>query len=233
MPVYHTPMPITKEPALLGPLLVVYLVAFQDRLCTFQIMLRTISILAFLLVLGACELFTPRDSEPPIDVLDPYAWVPPTSPEFVLQNLANAFPAHKPNYHLDVLGNSNETGAAFTFYPDQGVASSQPGVFDNWGYVEEENFIAKLFESLNTENLQRLEWEIEQLSPIDDRYEIITDYHLTLSYGESENPLPSQLKGQATLTLIQNVDLLYEIAVWQDLKSDSLPCWSDLKTLVQ
>lgn len=186
-----------------------------------------------LLLLGACELFTPRESEPPIDVIDPYAWVPPTSPEIVLQNLSNAFPAHKPNYHLDVLGNSEETGAIFSFLPDQGVASSQPGVFDNWGYVEEENFITKLFDVLDEEGLQRLEWEVEQLSPIDDRYEIITDYSLTLAYEQSGLTLPAQLKGQATLTLIQNVDLLYEISGWQDLKSDSLPCWSDLKTLVQ
>jgi hypothetical protein len=85
---------------------------------------------------------------------------------------------------------------------------------------------------LNEEGLPRLEWEVEQLSPIDDRYEIITDYHLTLFYGEAEPLLPEQFKGQATLTLVQNVDLLYEISVWQDLKSDTLPCWSDLKTLV-
>jgi len=189
--------------------------------------------LSVLLLLAGCELFTPRESEPPIDVLDPYAWIPPTSPEMILQNLANAFPAHKLNYHLDVLGNNDETGVAFAFLPDQGVSSSQPGVFDNWGYVEEENFITKLFEVLNQDGFQRLVWEIEQLSPIDDRYEIITDYYLTLSYGESETPLPTQVKGQATLTLVQNIDQLYEISVWQDLKSDTLPCWSDLKTLVQ
>ncbi|NQT62279.1 MAG: hypothetical protein HQ556_04910 [Candidatus Marinimicrobia bacterium] len=217
----------------MGQPFALYLVAFQGRLCTFQIMLRIISILAVLFVLGACELFTPRDSEPPIDVLDPYAWVPPTSPEIVLQNLANAFPAHKLNYHLDVLGNSDETGASFAFFPDQGVASLQPGVFDNWGYVEEENFITKLFEILNEDGLQRLEWERTDFLPIDDHFEIITDYHLTLAYGESETLLPRQFKGQATLTLVQNVDLLYEISIWQDLKSDSLPCWSDLKTLVQ
>jgi len=192
----------------------------------------TITLLGIFL-LSSCELFTPRDSETPIDVLDPYAWVPPTSPEIVLQNLANAFPAHKLNYHLDVLGNSDETGVAFTFFPDQGVASSQPGVFDNWGYAEEDNFITKLFETLSKEGLQHLEWEVKESSPIDDRYEIITDYHLTLDYGETERSLPEQLRGQATLTLIQNIDLLYEISVWQDLKSDTLPCWSDLKTLVQ
>jgi len=192
----------------------------------------TITLVTILLLTG-CELFTPRDSEPPIDVLDPYAWVPPTSPEIVLQNLANAFPAHKLNYHLDVLGNNDETGVAFAFFPDQSVASSQPGVFDNWGYVEEENFITKLFEELNNEGLQRLEWENTDFLPLDDRFEIITNYHLTLSYGGSETPLPEQFKGQATLTLVQNVDLLYEISVWQDLISDTLPCWSDLKTLVQ
>ena len=199
----------------------------------FQLMKWFVFTLSALLFLAGCELFTPRDSEPPIDVLDPYAWVPPTSPEIVLQNLANAFPAHKLNYHLDVLGNSDETGASFTFFSDQGVASSQPGVFDNWGYVEEENFITKLFETLSQDGLQRLEWERTDFLPIDDHFEIVTDYHLTLAYGESETPLPEQLKGQATLTLVQNVDLLYEISIWQDLKSDSLPCWSDLKTLVQ
>lgn len=188
-------------------------------------------ITVIVLFIMSCELFTPRDSEPPVDVLDPYAWVPPTSPEIVLQNLSNAFPAQKLNYHLDVLGNSDER--SFAFIPDQGVASSQPGVFDNWGFVEEENFITKLFETLNHEGLQRLEWEIEQLSPIDDSYEIITDYHLTLSYGETETPMPGQFRGQATLTLVQNIDQLYEISVWQDLKADTLPCWSDLKTLVQ
>ena len=196
-------------------------------------MLRLISILTVLLLLGACELFTPRESEPPVDVIDPYAWVPPTSPEIVLQNLSNAFPAHKPNYHLDVLGNREDTGSLFSFFPDQGVASAQPGVFDNWGYVEEENFVTKLFETLSADGLQRLEWQVEQLSPVDDRYEIIADYQLTLSWGESETPMPQEYRGQATLTLLQNVDLLYEISVWQDLKSDSLPCWSDLKTLVQ
>lgn len=208
-------------------------ICFWVPIVYFQLMKWFVYTLFITLLLAGCELFTPREPEPPIDVLDPYAWVPPTSPEFVLQNLASALPAHKLNYHLDVLGNSDETGEAFTFFPDQGVASSQPGVFDNWGYVEEENFITKLFESLSVEGLQRLEWDIEQLSPIDDRYEIITNYQMTLSFGDSDTPLPTQLKGQATLTLVQNVDLLYEISVWQDLKSDTLPCWSDLKTLVQ
>lgn len=180
-----------------------------------------------------CELFTPRESDPPIDVLDPYAWMPPTSPEIVLQNLSNAFPAHKQNYHLDVLANNEEAGPRFLFFPDQGVASSQPGVFDSWGYAEEENFAAKLFQSLDEDGLQRLVWTVDQLSPIDDKYEIITDYSITLSYQDNEATLPRQLEGQATLTLVQNTDLLYEVAVWQDLKLDSLPCWSDLKTLVQ
>lgn len=196
-------------------------------------MKRLFLVFTSLFILSSCDLFTPRESEPPIDISDPYAWIPPTSPEIVLQNLANAFPAHKPNYHLDVLSNNVETGSNFAFDPDQGVASLQPGVFDNWAYVEEENFITKLFEALNEENLQRLDWEIEQLSPFEDSYKIIADYHLSLSYGDNESALPGEFSGQATLTLVQNADLLYEVSHWQDLSSDSLPCWSDLKTQVQ
>ncbi len=189
-----------------------------------------ISILIILIFLVACELFTPRDSEPPIDTSDPYAWKPPTSPEMVLENLSSAFPAHKLNYHLDVLSNNPETGTVFVFYPDEGVAASlQPG----WGYMEEESFITKLFQSLNKTGLQRLEWQDELLSPFEDRYEVIADYELTLSYIESQTHLPSQLTGQATLTIVQNADLLYEITTWKDFKSDTLPCWSDLKAEVQ
>ncbi len=192
-----------------------------------------ISILLLFLLLSGCELFTPRESEPPLNTSDPYAWKPPTTPEIVLENLSNAFPAHKINYHLDVLGHDSESSMSFSFLPDQGVASSQPGVFDAWGYIEEENFMSKLFQFLSEEGLQNLEWQIEQLSPIEDRYEIIAGYQLTLSYQDNLAPLPNQIKGQATLTLNQNSDLLYEISLWQDLKSDTLPCWSDLKTLVQ
>ena len=189
------------------------------------------SIFLFLFLISSCELFIPREAEPPINTSDPYAWKPPTSPEIVLENLSTAFSAQKLNYHLD--GLANDSGQVFTFFPDQGVASAQPGVFDAWGYVEEENFITKLFQSLNQDNRQSLDWQIEQLSPIDDRYEIIAEYQLTLSYLESRAPPPNDVRGQATLTLVQNADLLYEVSVWHDLKSDTLPCWSDLKTQVQ
>ncbi len=180
-----------------------------------------------------CELFTPRESEPPIGISDPYAWRPPTSPEIVLENLSNAFPAQKLNYHLDVLSHDLGSGVSFLFIPDQGVASSQPGIFDNWGYTEEESFITKLFQTLNGDGLQRLDWQIDRLSPTGDQYEIIADYQLTMSYLEGNALLPNKVSGQATLTLVQNADLLYEISTWQDLKSDTLSCWTDLKTLVQ
>ncbi len=172
----------------------------------------------------------PREAEPPLNTSDPYAWKPPTTPEIVLENLANSFPAHKLNYHLDVLSHNPEDGTGFTFFPDESVTSA---IFETWGYEKEEDFITNLFQSLNQDNLQRLDWQVVSLSPIDDQFEIIADYQLTLSFHESRAPLPSSLSGQATLTLVQNTDLLYEVLVWQDLKSDTLPCWSDLKTLVQ
>lgn len=196
-------------------------------------MLRLITISMILFLMISCDLFTPRDPEPPIDENDPYAWRPPTSAETVLENLSSAFPAHKLNYHLDCLSKGVDGSGGFVFYPDQGVAVSQPGVFDNWGYDEEENFITKLFQEIQEGDLQRLDWEIVQSSSLEDRYEIIADYELGLSYTAARGGLPDMLAGQATLTLVRNDDLLYEISVWQDLKSDTLPCWSDLKILVQ
>jgi len=189
--------------------------------------------ISVLLLLTSCELFTPREPDPPVNTADPYAWKPPTSPEIVLEDLANAFPAHQLTYHLDVLKQPTDGTPGFSFIPDEGVASPQPGTFDNWDYVAEENFLTKLYQTLDANGLQHLDWQINQLSPIEDHYEIIANYALTLTYLESRESLPTRLRGQAILTLVQNTDLLYEISIWQDLKADTLACWSDLKTLVQ
>ncbi len=196
-------------------------------------MFRASIILLLFLFLWTCELFVPRDSEPPINTNDPYAWKPPTAPEIVLENLANAFPAHKTNYYLDGLSFDPETALKFSFLPDQSVATSQPGIFTDWGYAEEENFITQLFQILNENDLQRLEWTIQQSSSLENRYEIIADYMLSFSYQGTRSPLPNQLKGQAILTLVQNTDQLYQVSLWQDSKNDTLPCWSDLKALIQ
>lgn len=196
-------------------------------------MKRSVLITMFLFTLSACELFTPREPDPPINISDPYAWRPPTSPEIVLENLANAFPAHKINYFLDVLSQNEEPGPGFTFIADPGVASSQPGVFDVWGYTEEEKFITQLFQILSEDGFQRLDWLEDQLNPDGDHFEIVANYQLSLAYSEDGSSLPSLLKGQATLTIIQNADLLYEISSWQDFAADSLASWTELKALVQ
>ena len=41
------------------------------------------------------------------------------------------------------------------------------------GYSEEEKFITKLFQLLSEDGFQRLDWHEDQLSPIDDHFEII------------------------------------------------------------
>lgn len=192
-----------------------------------------ISILLTIFLLTSCDLFIPREPDPPIKTPNPYAWKPPTTPEIVLDNLSNAFPASKKNYYLDVLSHNLDTGNGFVFLPDPGVASSQPGVFDAWGYDAEETFITKLFQSLDASGLQRLTWQTDQVSPIDNYYEIIADYQITLTYSENSAAFPVLLGGQATLTLTQNSDLLYEVSQWEDLKSDSLQCWTELKALIQ
>ena len=186
-----------------------------------------------LLALGSCELFSPREAEPPIDTTDPYAWKPPTTPEIVLENLSNSFPAGKRNFYLDVLKHTQDGTQDFVFVPDPVIATSQPGVFDNWGYEEEENFVTKLFESLQDGGFQRLDWEVDQISPLGDTYEVITDYRMTLSYKSGNETLPVQLGGQATITMVENSELIYEIVRWEDLNSDTLQCWTEIKALVQ
>ncbi len=192
--------------------------------------------IVIILILGTllgCELFEPRTAEPPGNQVDPYSFQQPTTPEKVLENISNAFPASKQDYYLDVLveGLADETG--FAFDPDPAVAEGHGGLFDNWGYVEEATFITNLFQRMSESGIQNFQWSDLQLETIGDQTQIQAVYAAQLSLIQSRDPLPTHLAGRAYLTLLRGEDQLYRILTWQDLSTDTLPSWSELKASLQ
>ena len=184
-----------------------------------------------LLLLSACELFIPREPEPPGGNVTPYTFKPPTSPEIVLENIAIALPAFQPDHLLNVLVAPNNDEASFVFLPDPATAEASGGLFDNWGYPEEQNFINSLIQRLAENGLQDILWEDVQVTNIEDQTEVQANYSIQLTFEEERGALPEQLAGESFLTLVRGDDQLYRVLIWQDedIPTDSLPCWSDLK----
>jgi hypothetical protein len=188
-------------------------------------------VLIFSLLVTTCDLFMPRDPEPPGGDVTPYTFKPPTSPEIVLENIAIALPAFQPDHLLNVLVAPNTTDENFVFIPDPATAEASGGLFNSWGYPEEQSFLNSLIQRLAENGLQDILWDEIQVTSIEDQTEVQANYSIQLTYTEQRGALPEQLAGETFLTLIRGDDQLYRVLVWQDedITSDSLPCWSDLK----
>ncbi len=191
---------------------------------------RNILCLASLL-LSACELFAPRAAEPPGGEITPYSFKPPTTPELLLEDISIALPAFQADHLLKVLVEDSVAGESFRFLPDPSVAETSAGLFDDWGYLEEQDFLVALIQLLSPNGLQDFSWENTQVTTLSDQTEIQARYAVQLNFGPLRDNPPDALAGQAYLTLVRGEDQLYRVLVWQDedLPNDSMPSWSALK----
>jgi hypothetical protein len=78
-----------------------------------------------------CGLFEPRTPEPPGGG---GTWVPPTTPEIVLENMINSMDQKVIGNYVQNL--TADTGSPFVFHPDPSdsfdLSSTFAGVYDNW-----------------------------------------------------------------------------------------------------
>lgn len=192
-------------------------------------------ILTASILLSGCELFQPRDPQPPSENTSPYQWLQPTTWEIVLTDLELAFKALNQKYFLDVLADTATGEVGFVFIPDPHVAHTSGQDFTNWGYVEESQFLEAIFSRLSSDTLNTLTWfnKIETtLSP--DQMQIQADYQLHLKFkSASREAYPEHLSGQALLLIELQNNNYWQITRWQDydIPTDSLHSWTYLKTL--
>ncbi|MCF7797246.1 MAG: hypothetical protein K9N11_02505 [Lentisphaeria bacterium] len=190
-------------------------------------------VLVGFLFLAACELFQPRDPQPPSDGNSPYQWLQPTTWEIVLTDLELAFKALNQKYFLDVLADTATSDEGFTFIPDPNVAHTSGQDFTNWGYTEESQFLEAIFSRLSTDTTNTLTWfnKIETTLSLDEM-QIQADYQLHLKFKTaSRETYPEHLSGRALLLIKRQNNNYWQITRWEDAGNDSMPSWTYLKTL--
>jgi hypothetical protein len=197
----------------------------------FSTMSKSVSLIILILLAG-CDIFTPRVAEPPDIISDPYAWIIPNTPELVLDNIANAIKGKSKENYINCLY-QDTLASSYNFVPDPSVLQQYSGIFSNWNIQSEETFINSLLNLIPDGSLNQFTWSHIQMldaltSPI-----IQADYIMNLSLSSSRDNIPAQSSGTAIFTLQLTQDNIYQIAIWEDLASDTLATISLLKAMLQ
>ncbi len=185
--------------------------------------LLIITMILALLVACAKNPFSSRDSEAPFE--EAGTFIPPTSPEIVLDNLRLA-------YEEMVIGNfieSLDSNFVFVFDYIEGTL-----IDTSWGFAQEINLTGNLFADFRGDKANRqiaiefFEQSEQQDILLDTTAMMIRSYVLTVS--DSSGAAVETYEGVAQFDLVEAAFNFWAIARWEDLHLDTRsPSWADLK----
>ncbi len=187
------------------------------------------------LLLQACNLFTPREPEPPISAGSQALWQTPTQPEILFANLSQAFASlNAVDYTRSfspVPTTDNLTGIRFTFTPTPETAAQAAGLFSNWDIFSERRFFENFRNQVAPRTSPSFTLTITErlvVSQTEQRLAII--YRLQATYT---NPtLLPVCEGQSQLVIKQSAQGFWYIESWQDFRRENPFTLSELKRLL-
>lgn len=187
--------------------------------------------LILLLIAGCKNPFATREPEEPQKHRS--SWVPPTIPEIVMDNLKNAVnECNQKNYLSCLAEDSTDVGQIFRFEADQTAILKNPGVFANWNFQSESNYIHLLFSKVPKDSSVAL--ILSTPTPVQDYISkdtvvYIREYDLNVHHTIASDQCPRRVKGYGEFHLAQKHDGNWVIYFWRDTAIETYPSWSDLK----
>lgn len=174
---------------------------------------------AAFLLLGGCDLFSPRSPDPPIE--DTGTFMQPDTPDDVVDNIQNAVS------ELNAQNYRRSFAADFTFEPTSAAEARDPSIWMGWGVQDEESYFSGLVEAarLTTGNELRLS-DVETTAG-ETEFIVNATYLLTVNHRRAD--LPETLQGRFVWTIAQAEDGLWYLSDWTDRQVGEAASWSDLK----
>ncbi|HXG01130.1 MAG TPA: hypothetical protein VNL69_10090 [Bacteroidota bacterium] len=177
-------------------------------------------------VLGACNLFEPREAEPPSQ--SGFQYLPRTFPSNVILNLQNAVEQKDVAGYVACLTDSTRSRYNYTFVPSADAAEIYGTVLRNWTLQHEQEY----FQNLVAKRRQPVSISRLDLMPIDS---VISgndtrtySYDYTFTFEHTEPGFTSIARGSVQFTLV-NDNSEWTISRWVDLKTTSSLTWSSFK----
>ena len=177
--------------------------------------------------LAGCDLFGPRDPEPPID--EGSGFEVPTAPNILLDNLRRSITEANA---IDYRRNFSDGTAglpSFRFTPASDGASIDPGLFANWTVAEEEEYIRDLFSELVEGGIASLVLTPPDVSEaaLGDSLLYAADYALNVPHTRSG--VEREAFGRFVVTMKLSERNEWYITAWQDIALDDRSTWSVIK----
>lgn len=151
-------------------------------------------------------------------------WTPPTEPDILMQNFSRAVATvNITNYERCF------NGPNYSFVPDPTVAVSSQAIFSRWTIVEEVEYLKNVSLATNGSARNTLQFLSPQKQFITvDSLEYQSNYELML-YTADENFATNRIRGRAIFFLKRKPNTEWVISRWQDSRTGTEPCFSDVK----
>lgn len=182
------------------------------------------SILCFYLMIMSVitSCFNERSPKKPEENTD---WLSPTEPSILIENLQKAISTLNLNNYRRCIASEN-----FRFKADPTLTANNLGLFNAWTWDNETQYFNNLTQAskpINANNsLQLINTRIINISS--DSLELTADYNLSI-YHQDTSFQSVTFAGLLSFQMKRNRQNEWQIASWQDNKTKSTPCWTELR----
>ena len=178
--------------------------------------------ICLMIVAGTTGCFNERSPKKPEDNTD---WLTPTEPSILIENLQKAISTLNLNNYRRCIATDN-----FRFKADPTITANNLGLFNAWTWDNETQYFNNLTQAAkpvsSNNSLQFVNTRIINISS--DSLELTADYNLS-SYHQDTSFQSVTCAGLLSFQMKRNRQNEWQIAGWQDNKTKSTPCWTELR----
>ncbi|MDH7516067.1 MAG: hypothetical protein QHI48_09360 [Bacteroidota bacterium] len=182
-------------------------------------------LLVFLILGPGCDIFDTRNAEPPKSTASTF--IPPTTPEFVLDNLRSAVAEKNEANYIRCLADTLNMDRRFEFVPTASAAARYSSVYASWSISSEKTYFSTLVALTPPTATSLLDLSGGFTLRTSDSAVYQGTYILTFPHGIGS--APETVQGNVQFTIASDRSSFWSIVRWIDSPSGTEPTWSDLK----
>ena len=172
-----------------------------------------------------CDLFHTRDPQSPSQSRS--GFLPPTSPDIVLENLKNSVSERNTDNYIKCFSDTAFSTRRFAFLPTQEAQTKYIGVFRDWDLNSERDYFENLRSRTPTDASSSLFLTGGFQSILSDSALYYADYLLNFQHNAAG--IPQQAKGHLQFFLAPDRNQYWSVYRWIDAKVGNDLSWSELK----
>jgi hypothetical protein len=177
--------------------------------------------------LAGCGLFDTRTPENPVNAGSSFE--PATTPTVVLRNLESALASANANDYRKCFSDTSKGLPAYVFIPSTQGISAAPTKFNQWGVMQEEQYIRNIFSELQQGAVCTVVFTPSEVTevPISDSVQFNASYHV--NFPHTRTGAEREAEGLLHFTLRLSRQNEWYITSWQDIARDNKTSWSLIK----